>query len=236
MANKIAVVTGANRGLGYAVAAQLARRNVRVILTARDPAAGAQAARELAKQQLDVVFHPLDVTHDADAQQLAAFIAANYGRLDLLINNAGVVPQGDTSVLNVAPAILREAFETNCTGPISIVHHLLPMLKAASTARVLNVSTALALLEQMSEWAGMMAAYRLSKAALNAATVAMALELHDDGISVNALHPGWLRTATGGPDAPLEADDGAASVVWAALDAPAELSGVMIHEGKVLPW
>jgi NAD(P)-dependent dehydrogenase (short-subunit alcohol dehydrogenase family) len=228
----VIVVTGGNRGIGFEICRQLAARGALVILTARKPEAWQLAVSQLAAQKLSVQFHPLDVTDAASMKALHDFLEKNFGRLDVLINNAGIFPKEDASVLEVKAATVRETLETNTLAPLLLSQMLVPLLKRSATGRIVNQSSGMGALSEMK---GDHAAYRLSKAALNGVTALLAAELHG-AVRVNSVCPGWVKTEMGGAGAEREVSQGADTAVWLALDAPLELSGKFVRDRQVIPW
>jgi NAD(P)-dependent dehydrogenase (short-subunit alcohol dehydrogenase family) len=235
-AETIAVVTGANRGLGQEIVRQLAERKVRVVLTARNTTLGRAAADLLSAQGAPIVFHQLDVLDRRSIQHLAKFLATRYGRLDVLINNAGAHATSDGAGHEVSAVTLVEAFGINCVAAIEVSQELLPLLRKSGSGRIINISTRLAQPAHMDQLPAKLFAYRVAKAALNAATAALAVELLAEGVSVNAVHPGWLKTAMGGPDAPQSVEEGAEAVVHVALDVPSSVSGKFFLQRAVAHW
>jgi NAD(P)-dependent dehydrogenase (short-subunit alcohol dehydrogenase family) len=229
----IAVVTGANRGIGFEIVRQLADRGVTVVLTARKPDAGATAATTLAGEALRVDFHPLSVTDEASIRALRDHLAAQFGRLDVLVNNAGILTDTDAGGLDVSLATVRETLETNTLAPLRMAQMLLPLLQKSSAGRIVNMSSGMGALSAME---GSGAAYRISKAALNAVTGILAAELVAHGIAVNAMCPGWVKTAMGGAHAEREVSQGADTAVWLALDAPQDVTGKFVRDRQVIPW
>ena len=231
----VTVVTGGNRGLGREVCRQLAARGHTVVLTARDATKGEEAAEALRAEGGDVRFFPLDVTDDRSVAALAGWLAADFGRLDVLVNNAGIVPDRgfEDGVEGTETEVLRRAMETNLYGPHRMIRALLPLLRGSAHARIVNVSTGMAGLEEMG--AGV-PAYRVSKTALNALTRVTAVETAKDKILVNAVCPGWVRTEMGGAGANREIPEGAASIVWAATLPEGGPSGGFFRDGQPLPW
>jgi NAD(P)-dependent dehydrogenase (short-subunit alcohol dehydrogenase family) len=229
----IAVVTGANRGIGFEIVRQLADRGVTVVLTARRPDAGVAAAATLAGTALHVDFHPLSVTDEASIRALRDHLAAQFGRLDVLVNNAGILSDTDAGGLDVSLATVRETLETNTFAPLRMAQMLLPLLQQSHAGRIVNMSSGMGALSAI---AGGDAAYRISKAALNAVTGILAAELAAQGIAVNAMCPGWVKTDMGGAHAERHVSHAAETAVWLALDASQDLTGKFVRDRKVIPW
>jgi NAD(P)-dependent dehydrogenase (short-subunit alcohol dehydrogenase family) len=228
----IVVVTGGNRGIGFEISRQLAARGAEVVLTARNDDAGKAATRKLAAQNLTVQFHSLDVTSPQNIDALRNFLKITYGRLDVLINNAGIIDKNDTHGLDVDMETVRVTLETNALGPFLLSQVLVPLLQRSKRARIVNVSSGMG---AFSEMEGDYAAYRLSKTALNAITAMLAAELRGR-IAVNAACPGWVRTNMGGRNAERDVSEGADTPVWLALDAPQKLTGKFLRDRKAIPW
>ncbi|MDE2234266.1 MAG: SDR family oxidoreductase [Gammaproteobacteria bacterium] len=235
---KIAVVTGANRGIGLEVARQLAHLGLQVVLTARNLQKGGDAMRELEKQKLPVEFRKLDVTSNDDAQALAQYLREQHGRVDVLVNNAGILPESSrdsganaSDALKVSPVTLMEIFNTNTLGAVRLIQALVPLMPEG--ARIVNVSSAMGALNDMG---GGYLGYRISKAALNVVTRVNASELSARGILVNSVHPGWVRTAMGGPGASRSIEKGAETIVWLATSPDADETGHFWHDRKRIPW
>jgi NAD(P)-dependent dehydrogenase (short-subunit alcohol dehydrogenase family) len=230
--NPVIVVTGGNRGIGLEACRQLAARGARVVLTARQPQAGEEAVRKLAAQKVAVQVHPLNVTDPANVATLRDHLERTFGRLNVLINNAGIFPKDDGPGLVVKPETVRATLETNTVAPLYLAQTLVPLLKHSGAGRIINVSSGLGALSEMQ---GGYAAYRISKTALNAVTAILAAELRG-AVAVNSVCPGWVKTDMGGANAEREVSQGAAGIVWLALDAPQDLTGVFVRDGKVIPW
>ena len=173
-AERVIAVTGGNRGIGFEICRQLAVRGARVVLTAREPAAGATAVKRLAAQKLAAEFHALDVTDDKSIASLHDFLKDTFGRLDVLINNAGIIAKGEAPGLKVGLPTVRATLETNALGPLHLAQSLVPLLRRGTSARIVNMSSGMGALEDNS---GGHAAYRISKTALNAVTAILAAEL-----------------------------------------------------------
>ena len=196
---KIALVTGANRGIGYEVCRQLARLGMQVILTSRDEAKGKQATEILRREGGLVDFQLLDVIEPKQVERLRMWVVERYGRLDVLVNNAGVLFGEDQSVFSVPLDIVRTTMEINFFGPLNLCRAFVPMMKKAGYGRVVNVSSEMGSLAGMG---GDSAGYRASKAALNALTRIVASEVRGYNIKVNSACPGWVRSNMGGDHAP----------------------------------
>jgi NAD(P)-dependent dehydrogenase (short-subunit alcohol dehydrogenase family) len=232
----VALVTGAYRGLGLETCRRLAQAGYRVILTARNREAGQQAAESLQASALDVEFQPLDVTRSDEVAQLAEHISQAYGRLDVLVNNAGIFPdaapgQAASSALAADPDTLLTGFETNTLGPFRLCQAMIPLM--GQQGRIVNVSSGMG---QLSEMNGCCPAYRLSKTALNAVTRIFADELQGTDIKINSVCPGWVRTAMGGDEAPLSVAEGAEGILWAATLPDDGPSGGFFRNGKPIEW
>ena len=236
-AGRIAVVTGGNRGMGLETCRQLGRRGARVVLTSRDPAKGEAAAGRLRGEGLDVRHHQLDVADDDGIARLAKFIRSEFGRLDILINNAGIVRGRDEPreramrTFEAPPAGLREVLATNLIGPFLLCQALIPLMQG--WGRVVNVSSGMG---QLSEMGGGFPAYRISKAGLNALTRIFASELAGTGIKVNAACPGWVRTDMGGAGATRSVEEGVATTIWLATLPDDGPSGGLFRDQNPIPW
>jgi NAD(P)-dependent dehydrogenase (short-subunit alcohol dehydrogenase family) len=230
--NPIIVVTGGNRGIGFEICRQLAERRAQVVLTARKPEAGERAVKKLAEQNLSARFHPLNVTGPESIAALRDFLAHTFGRLDVLINNAGIITDEEASGLAVKLATVRATLETNTLAPLHLAQTLAPLLKRSHAGRIVNMSSGMGALSDMD---GGYAAYRISKAALNAVTGILAAELRG-AVAVNSMCPGWVRTDMGGANAERDVAQGADTAIWLALDAPQDLTGKFLRDHKVIPW
>ncbi|AHF04517.1 short-chain dehydrogenase [Marichromatium purpuratum 984] len=232
----IAVVTGAYRGLGHEVCRQLARRGYRVVLTARRADRGEAAAEALRAEGHDVRFHVLDVTDLGSIQALADYVCDTFGRLDVLVNNAGIFPDpppgsGTESVFSTDVETLRRGLETNTLAPLLLSQALIPLMR--EQGRVVNVSSGLG---QLTEMDGGIPGYRISKTALNAVTRIFAAELAETGVKINSVCPGWVRTEMGGPQAERSIEEGARGIVWAATLPDDGPSGGFFRDGNAIDW
>ena len=238
---RVALVTGGNRGIGYAISRSLAHRGITVILGVRDPSKGAAACSGLQREGLDVNFELLDVTDEESIQTAVKHIEAQFGRLDILVNNAGIMIDGNENALNVSRNTLEKTFQTNVVGPLRLCQHCIALMKTGGYGRIVNMSSTLGSLCEMADpdsaHSGVgTPAYRLSKAALNAVTTMIAQEVHDDNILVNSACPGWVRTDMGGDQAPLTPEQGADTPVWLATLPDGGPTGAFYRERKSIPW
>jgi NAD(P)-dependent dehydrogenase (short-subunit alcohol dehydrogenase family) len=233
---RIAVVTGAYRGLGLETCRQLAELGYTVLLTARNASLGEQAAHALQKLGLAVSFRQLDVTDPDSVKALHDHIEESYGQLDVLVNNAGIFPdpapwKESSSVMSADEALIRKGFETNTIAPLRLCQSLIPLM--GDCGRVVNVSSGMG---QLSEMNGCCPAYRLSKTALNAVTRIFADELKQSNIKINSVCPGWVKTEMGGDEAPLSVEEGAKGIVWAATLPDDGPTGGFFRHGEAIEW
>src|SRR5579863_5186986 len=245
MANnkKVALISGANKGLGLEMARQLGQRGVTVVLTARDPQKGQAAAEKLRKEGMDARFVKLDVNDKADYQAVASFLADNFGHLDILINNAGISADGlgGMKASETSENSLRRSLDTNFIAPVLLTQALLPLLKKSKAARIVNMSSILGSQTFHAQPGSPIydfkaLAYDASKASLNSFTIHLAHELKGTNIKVNSAHPGWVKTDMGTDAAPMELPEGAKTGVDLALLDDSGPNGAFIHLGKPLPW
>lgn len=240
---KTALITGANKGIGLETARQLGKQNVTVLIGARDAGKGNAAVDELRKDGVDAHAIVIDVSDAASIKSAAATVASDYGRLDILINNAGVM--NDDKKKKVSEQALdtwRSTFATNLFGVIETTNAFLPLLRKSEAGRIVNLSSILGSIEFHATPGSPVyeakdtPTYNVSKSALNAYTVQLAHELKGTKMKVNAAHPGWVKTEMGGAEAPMEIENGAkTSVALATLkgDGP---NGTFVHMGEPLPW
>lgn len=231
---RIALVTGANRGLGFEIARQLARRGLKVLLASRTLAKGRAAAKLLAVEGLDVEPVRLDVTDPDQIKTLARDLRTRLAGLDVLVNNAGVLldPRGGR-FLDSRQATYERTLATNVLGPLMLCQAVLPMMIERGYGRIVNLSSGLGQLDEMGSGTP---AYRISKTALNALTRIVASDTRGSGVLVNSVCPGWVRTEMGGTEAPRTVAQGADTAVWLATlpgDGP---SGGFFRDRKQIPW
>jgi NAD(P)-dependent dehydrogenase (short-subunit alcohol dehydrogenase family) len=240
---KTALITGANKGIGLETARQLGKRDITVLVGARDSNKGKTSAEELRKDGIDA--HPLviDVSDPESIKKAAAQVERDFGRLDILVNNAGVMrDERRKKVSEQSLATWRETFATNVFGLIATTDAFLPLLRKSDAGRIVNLSSILGSIEFHAKPGSPVyeskdtPAYNVSKSAVNAYTVQLAYELKDTRLKVNAAHPGWVKTEMGGEGAKMEIEDGAkTSVALATLGADGP-NGTFVHMGEPLPW
>jgi NAD(P)-dependent dehydrogenase (short-subunit alcohol dehydrogenase family) len=240
---QIALVTGANKGIGRAVARQLSDLGMTVLLGARDAERGRAAAAELGASG-DVRHLPLDVTDDASVAAAAEQVRRDFGRLDVLVNNAGISREQDLPPPSAVSAdIMRETYETNVFGVVAVTHAFLPLLREAPAARVVNVSSVLGSLATLADpqsvqrrSGAVLMAYNSSKTALLGVTLAYAIELADSPIKVNAANPGYVATDLNNHQGFLTTDQGAAIIVRLATLPDDGPTGAFLSGDGPLPW
>jgi NAD(P)-dependent dehydrogenase (short-subunit alcohol dehydrogenase family) len=235
MQQKVALVTGANRGLGLAITRQLAAQGIHVVAAARDSVQGQALVKQLQGEGLPVSTFTVEVTDTGQCNALRAHIEQTFGQLDILVNNAGIAPDQWLSGFDLDIAMLREIMEVNLYSALRLTQLFMPMMKARGHGRIVNMSTELATLSacQMGSTIG----YRMSKAAMNSMTVLLAAELKDfPDILINAAAPGWVNTELGGPDAPRTAEQGADTPVWLATLPEGGPSGGFYRDRESYPW
>jgi NAD(P)-dependent dehydrogenase (short-subunit alcohol dehydrogenase family) len=235
---RIALVTGANRGIGLEIARQLARAGLIVVLGARDPDTGAAAQRALSGEGLDADLVELDVTYSASISAAMAHIDEVFGRLDVLVNNAGILLDRGAdgrmmTVPDVTMDVVKATFDTNVFGALRMMQAAIPRMRANDYGRIVNVSSELG---QMAQMGGGRPAYRASKAALNAFTRTAAADLAETGIKVNAMAPGWVQTDMGGAEAERPVEEGADTAVWLSMLADDGPTGGFFMDRKPIPW
>ena len=241
---KVAFISGANRGIGFETSKKLAEQGIKVVLGSRDIDKGKKAVEELFSMGFETDLIEYDAFDVNAPQKVYDYISEKYEKLDILINNAGVLLTGDLFVTNsstVSDKDLKDTFQTNLFSVISLTQKLLPLIKKSDAGRIVNVSTILSSLTLHSAENSPIApakefAYNASKTALNAYTIHLAIELKDTNIKVNSGHPGWVKTELGGPNAPMEVKDSyKTSLRLATLDDDGP-SGGLFHEDDTIPW
>jgi NAD(P)-dependent dehydrogenase (short-subunit alcohol dehydrogenase family) len=228
---RVALVTGANRGIGFESCRQFALEGFTVILTARSPEKGQKAVRKLQEENLKVNFCQLDVTDPESIRLAVEFVQNEYGRLDVLVNNAGISLDEGKRFTDISPDILQETLDVNLLGVFRVTHAFLPFMKKKGFGRIINISSGLGSFASLSGGTG---AYKLSKYALNGMTRIMADEVRGGDIRINALNPGWVQTDMGGRHAPRTPTQAARSIVQLALQHRDGPNGEFIKDNQVI--
>ena len=226
---KTIVVTGANRGIGKEICRQLAEMGHQIVACSRSKESGEITAKE-SGYPMDV--QSLDVNSEESISRLREHLNKRYEEVDVLINNAAIISE-DLSISESKPENYKAVFETNFFGPWAMTRALVGLLKKSEEGRIINVSSEMGAHSALKK--GGYAGYRLSKAALNAFTVQLASELAEDGIKVNTMHPGWVKTDMGGSNAEREVSKGAETAVWLAID-PEIPNGEFLCDKKEIDW
>jgi len=233
--DKVILVSGGNRGLGLAACRQFAALGHRVVLGSRDLDAGVAAAESIDAERVEAV--KLDVSSQPDVDALARHIDDKYGRLDVLVNNAGIMIDGDggtsSSIRDTDIGVVERSLQINTLAPIRLINAMLPLLERVDDARIVNLSSGMG---QLSDMGGYYPGYRLSKTALNAVTRIYAAELDNSKFSVNSVCPGWVRTDMGGENAELAPEEGVDTVVWLATADEARHSGGFYRQRRPIDW
>lgn len=234
---RTALVSGANRGIGFEIVRQLARLGVLAVIGARDTNEGVAAADKLKPEGLDVPVVALDVDSEGSAANAVAEVKRIYGRLDILVNNAAILidePGGfKASLFDLKADTLRRTMETNLLGPVRLIQAAAPLMREQEYGRIVNISSGAG---QLSDMGSGYPAYRMSKSALNALTRIAAAELSGGNVKVNAMCPGWVRTDMGGPTADRSPEEGADTAVWLATLADDGPTGGFFRDRKPIPW
>ncbi|MEH7548572.1 SDR family oxidoreductase [Neobacillus vireti] len=230
---KVALVTGGNRGIGYELVKQLALKGFKVILASRDSEMGHKAAQKLQQSNLDVSFVVMDIDNQESIHQAAITVNERYGRVDVLINNAGVYLEENKKLVAMDPSILERTMTTNFFGAYYCVRSFIPLMEKQGYGRIINVSSEYGAMSDMS-YPGV-GAYKLSKFALNGLTRLVAAEINGN-IKINAVDPGWVSSDMGGPSAPRTPKQAADSILWLATIGPEGPNGGFFRDGKRIDW
>ncbi len=259
---KIALVTGANKGIGFEACRQLAKSGFKVILTSRDEKKGKNASERLKSEGLDIVYHQLDVVDDGSMKNIFGFVKKEFEKLDVLVNNAGVLLENtdmndkkvnrfsfdsknyteledfpDLSVFKLSDEIYRKTFEINLFGPLRMCRAFIPLMIRNNYGRVVNVSSGMGQLSgELKEMGGGWPAYRISKTALNAVTRIFAYEAVGYNIKINSMCPGWVKTDMGGPNAERTPQQAAETIVWLAMLPDNGPTGGFFRDKKRIEW
>lgn len=233
-AKKIAIVTGANRGLGLEIARQLMRHDIFVVVGCRSEPKAAMTVDDLRGEGANVAGHQLDVNDTKSVRRFFQHVEKAHGAPAILVNNAGVYPEeSDAKLVDVPTSVWRETLETNLFGAVRMCREAVPLMKKLRYGRIVNMSSGLGQMHQMGEGSP---AYRVSKAALNALTKTLAAEVAGSGILVNSMSPGWVRTDMGGEQAPRSVEEGADTAVWLAMLPSNGPTGQFFRDRQPIPW
>jgi NAD(P)-dependent dehydrogenase (short-subunit alcohol dehydrogenase family) len=235
MASKrIAIVTGANRGIGLEIARQLMKNDVFVVVGCRGEDKCGAALALLSLGGPNVAAQPLDVNDTHSVRAFVSHVSKKHGKPSILVNNAGVFPESrGARVTETSTSYWRATFETNLFGAMRMCREVVPIMEAVRYGRIVNVSSGLG---QMSQMGAGTPAYRVSKAALNALTITLAAEVKSHGILVNSMSPGWVRTDMGGENAPRSVEEGADTAVWLCLLPSSGPTGQFFRDRQPIPW
>ncbi len=239
---RVALVTGANKGIGFEIARQLAQKDITVLIGARDRDRGIAAREQLQSEGLeDAHFVLIDVNRATSIEAAIGKIKDDFRRLDILVNNAGIMIDTQSGILELDPVIFNNTLETNAFGPLLLAQACVPMMKANGYGRIVNMASTLGSLTEIANpdsplEAVLSPAYRLSKTLLNGITVMLAKDLRGTNLLVNSACPGWVRTDMGGDQAPLSPAQGADTPVWLATLPDGGPTGGFFRERQPIPW
>jgi NAD(P)-dependent dehydrogenase (short-subunit alcohol dehydrogenase family) len=229
---KTVLITGANKGIGHEVARQLAAKGFHVFVAARNAKAGRKAEEEIANKGGTATFLEIDVADNDSVTSAAREFSNVEDHLDVLVNNAGIIVDGDDAILEISDELFRNTLETNTLGPLRVTRAFAALLRKSKEPRVINVSSGGGQLTGGAD--GWAPAYCISKTALNGVTVQLAAALPN--FAVNSVCPGWVRTEMGGENATRSVAEGADTIVWLASEAPQDLAGKFLRDRKEIPW
>ncbi len=234
--NKIALVTGANRGLGFAISEKLATMGAKVIMVCRNKESGEEAVKKLSERNMDVVLKTADVGKTEDIDKLHDEISKEYDKIDILVNNAGMNNESpETTIETIDLDVLNKIMQVNFVGTLVMCRKFAHMVKKSDDGRIINFGSGLGQLTPARM--GPFPSYSISKNAVNMVTKILADNLKDTNVKVVSLDPGWVKTDMGGPDAMLEIPEGIDTPVWLATADPSEIkSGYFYKERKIIDW
>lgn len=233
-AQKVAIVTGGNRGLGLEICRQLAQKDIQVILTARNAEKGEAAVYTLSQEGYKVDFYPLDIGNSQHIQALLTYVKNKFNRLDILINNAGIYLDQHQPALSIDSNIILQAVEIDVCGTFAMSQAVIPIMQENNYGRIVNLSSSSSLITNMKDDVGL--SYKICKTAINAITVVLSNAVTNYNILINAVTPGWVRTDMGGEQAPLSLQEGADTPVWLATLSDDGPSGRLFSKRKPLDW
>ena len=228
---KVALVTGSNRGIGLEVVRQLAQRDITVVLSSRREKDGEKALQQI--NNPNIHYHQLDVNDQTSVDQIREYITRTFGRLDILVNNAAINYDTWHQAASADLSEIQETIDTNLLGPWRLAQAFIPLMKKNRYGRIVNVSSGSGALTGMG---GGTPGYSVSKASLNVLTIKLARELKSQNILVNSVCPGWVRTEMGGASAPRSVEEGAETIVWAALLPDSGVTGKFLRDKREIPF
>jgi NAD(P)-dependent dehydrogenase (short-subunit alcohol dehydrogenase family) len=227
-----ALITGANRGIGFETARQLGKKGFYIFLTARKNDEGEKARRKLEAESITAEFIQLDITSLESIRSAFEKVSRKISHLDVLINNAAILSKQDNDLLTVNSKIVSDTMNTNVSGALHVTQHFAPLLSKG--CRVINLSSGGgSMTDPIGGWSPV---YCISKSAVNALTRHLAYYLGEKNVAVNAACPGWVRTDMGGRSATRSVEKGAETIVWLASEAPHSLTGKFFRDKKEIPW
>ncbi|MEZ4772717.1 MAG: SDR family NAD(P)-dependent oxidoreductase [Bacteroidia bacterium] len=230
--NRTALITGANKGIGFEIARQLGKLGFSVFLTARSRERGLQAIELLSRERIRATFVEMDVTEEASIRRALDEVESETGHLDVIVNNAAVLLDGSHDIIHIPTEIIYQTIHTNSVGPLLVTRTFDPLLKKGS--RIINISSGGGAISQGASTFSPV--YCLSKTALSGVTLQLASYYSGKGIAVNAVCPGWVKTDMGGSGANRPVEKGAETPVWLATEAPLSLSGKFLRDKREIPW
>jgi NAD(P)-dependent dehydrogenase (short-subunit alcohol dehydrogenase family) len=231
--SKLAIVTGANRGIGFETCRQLSRLGITTILTSREVTKGEKAVDSLLKDGGELLYHKLDVADAESVFQLKAYVEENFKRCDILVNNAGVFLDRGVSILDLPEVTLQNTLDINFKGALKMCQEFLPLMQESGYGRIVNVSSSMGSISSMGAGS---AAYKLSKLMMNGMTRILAAEINQRDIKINTMAPGWVRSDMGGSNAPRSLSQGADTITWLATLPEDGPSGGFFEDRKPTAW
>jgi len=233
MDKKIAAVTGGNRGIGFQICRDIANKDLKVLLTARNSEKGAKSAKILQDEGLDVTFYELDVSSAESIDNFVSRVTKEFSRIDVLVNNAAIIPDSRSSGLSVEIQELQVSLETNVYGVIQLSQKIIPLMIKNNYGRIINLSSGMG---QFADMGSGYLAYRISKTAVNAITKVLANETDSYNIQINSVDPGWVKTEMGGAGASLSVEEGADTIVWLSTRPDNSPTGMFYKKREIISW
>jgi len=233
MDKKIAAVTGGNRGIGFQICRDIAKKGLKVLLTARNSERGAESAKILQGEKLDVTFYELDVSEFESIDTFVTRVTKEFGRIDVLVNNAAIIPAARSSGLSVEIQELQVSLETNVYGIIQLSQKIIPLMIKNNYGRIINLSSSMG---QFADMGSGYLAYRISKTAVNTITKVLANETDSYNIQINSADPGWVKTEMGGASASLSVEEGADTIVWLSTRPDNSPTGMFYKKREIISW